>query len=496
MPMLHPLLRPRAGTTRAVAAVTGVTLALALTACAGGDTSVPPATATVSRATLSASVAGTGSLAAASSTNLGFPAGGQLDSVKVQVGDRVRAGQVLATLDDFTLRQLLAQQEANLAQQKAVLGKLRHSPTLSGARATLGQARQILSATRGQVSATARADAVAIDRAQAQLGAAQDVASAAEDALSAAQAACTSPPCASVATAQAALASARAGVETARTGVATAGQKRQADAAAGQVSIQSSKQAVVTADNSADSLASDRPFGIEQQEAVVASARALVDLARHNLAAATLKAPADGTVTAINGAVGEYLTASTGTTAAAPGSDAAIPGTTANTTNSAITRPGGAQFMVLAGTGPLTAVVPLSELDAAAVTAGQPATLGVDALPDLALTGTVVAISPAGTAVSASMTYYVTLRLEGGDDRLKEGLSVHASIATEEHDQVLAVPNAAVHAQDGSSVVVVLAADGSQRTVAFQPGLVGADSTEVLSGLTEGDTVLVGGSTR
>ena len=489
MPMLLPVLRLRAGAARVVAVVTGLTLALGVTACASGDTTAPAATATVSRATLTTSVAGMGSLAAASSTNLGFPSGGQLSSVRVQVGDHVHTGQVLASLDDFALRQLLAQQQANLAQQKAVLGRLRQSPTLLGARATLGQARQILSATRGQVSATARADQVAIGRAEAQLDAARDVAEAAQDALSAAQAACASPPCASVASAQAALASAR-------TGVATAGQKRQVDAAAGQVSIQSSKQAVVTADNSADSLASDRPFGIEQQEAVVASAQALVDLARHNLAAATLKAPADGTVTAINGAVGEYLTASTGTTATAPGSDAAIPGTTANTTNSAITRPGGAQFMVLSGTGPLTAIIPLSELDAAAVTAGQAATLSVDALPDLALTGTVIAISPAGTAVSASMTYYVTLRIEGSDDRLKEGLSVHASIDTEEHEQVLTVPTAAVHTQDGSSVVVVLAADGSQRTVGFEPGLVGADRTEVLSGLAEGDTVVVGGSTR
>ena len=496
MPMLLPVLRLRAGAARVVAVVTGLTLALGVTACASGDTTAPAATATVSRATLTTSVAGMGSLAAASSTNLGFPSGGQLSSVRVQVGDHVHTGQVLASLDDFALRQLLAQQQANLAQQKAVLGRLRQSPTLLGARATLGQARQILSATRGQVSATARADQVAIGRAEAQLDAARDVAEAAQDALSAAQAACASPPCASVASAQAALASARSGVETARTGVATAGQKRQVDAAAGQVSIQSSKQAVVTADNSADSLASDRPFGIEQQEAVVASAQALVDLARHNLAAATLKAPADGTVTAINGAVGEYLTASTGTTATAPGSDAAIPGTTANTTNSAITRPGGAQFMVLSGTGPLTAIIPLSELDAAAVTAGQAATLSVDALPDLALTGTVIAISPAGTAVSASMTYYVTLRIEGSDDRLKEGLSVHASIDTEEHEQVLTVPTAAVHTQDGSSVVVVLAADGSQRTVGFEPGLVGADRTEVLSGLAEGDTVVVGGSTR
>ncbi len=459
----------------AAVAVTAVAAgALVLNACSTGSSAALVATAPVQRATISTGVAAAGTVAATSSRNLGFPSGGQLTSVDVQVGDHVKAGQELATVDDFLLRQLLVQQQANLASQKAALARLEHSPAVKGARDTLSQARTILSATRSQVSATGRADAVAVSRANAALDAAQ-----------AALAACTAD-CASL----------QSAVLTAQTAVATAEQKQKVDEAAGKVSQASAQQAVVSAQNSEASAASDRPYNITQQRAAVTTAQSLADIARHNLSLATLKAPFDGTVTAINGAVGEYLTASTGTTAEAPGSDAAVPGTTVVAGASTITRAGGTQFMVLSSTGEMTAVVPFQELDAANIVAGQTVRLGVDALPDLDVTGTVKSIAPSGTALTGTMSYYVTIGLDSNDKRIKEGMSVHAAIATQERKDVLSVPNGAVHAENGQSVVTLVDSSGQQRTVTFAAGLVGQDRTEVVSGLSEGDQVVVPASTH
>jgi HlyD family secretion protein len=48
-----------------------------------------------------------------------------------------------------------------------------------------------------------------------------------------------------------------------------------------------------------------------------------------------------------------------------------------------------------------------------------------------------------------------------------------------------------VRQQGGASTVVVYEPSGEQRTVSFEAGLVGPDRTEVLSGLNEGDRVVV-----
>lgn len=459
----------------AAIAVTAVAAgALVLNACSTGNSTAMVATAPVQRATISTGVSAAGTIAAASSRNLGFPSGGQLTSVDVQVGDRVKAGQELATVDDFLLKQLVVQQKANLTSQKAALARLENSPALKGARSTLSQARTILSATKSQVSATGRADDVAVSRANAALSAAQD-----------ALAACTAD-CASL----------QSAVLTAQTAVATAEQKQKVDAAAGKVSVASAQQAEVAAQNSEASAASDRPYNITQQRSAVTTAQSLVDIAEHNVTLATLKAPFDGTVTAINGAVGEYLTASTGTTAEAPGSDAAVPGTTVVAGTSTIARAGGTQFMVLSGTGEMTAVIPFQELDAANIVAGQSTKLSIDALPDLDVTGTVKSIAPSGTALTGTMSYYVTIGLDSSDKRIKEGMSVHATIATQEKKDVLSVPNSAVHAENGQSAVTLVDASGQQRTVTFAAGLVGADRTEVVSGLSDGDQVVVPASTH
>jgi HlyD family secretion protein len=60
------------------------------------------------------------------------------------------------------------------------------------------------------------------------------------------------------------------------------------------------------------------------------------------------------------------------------------------------------------------------------------------------------------------------------------------------HTGVLSVPNDAVHQQGGQFTVQVVDPSGAQRTVVFQPGIVGTERTEVLSGLDEGQRVVSG----
>jgi HlyD family secretion protein len=549
--------------------VSAVLMPLVLAACTAGRSPVA-STVPVERATITNEVTASGSVSAATSQNLGFAKGGRLTSLRVKVGEQVRAGQVLATVDSYALRQVLKQQEANLAAQQAALDRIIANPAVSGARATLSQSKVILTATQRQVRAVGVADDSAITRARAQLRAARRAKQKADDAVEAARDACkvsdpppatsarttpasaratptspatpTAPPtptrtptpsarptpsapaiptapatptapvsptapaasaaaaaCASqVAMARSAQASAEQGVEAAKTTLAAAEQKKKVDAAAGQVSVETSRQSVVAAQNALNAASADRPHAIDQQRALVTGAAALVRSARRDVVDGTLTAPADGVVSAINGVPGEYLSPSSGTTALAPGSRAAIPGSAAAggaaaaaATGTTATRPGGSAFLVLSSANSFQVVIPFEESDAAEIAPDQRVSVRFDAIPDLTETGTVVAIAPSATAISGVISYYVTIDLDIPDPALRDGQTAHAAVVIDERENVLSVPNAAVRRQGDMAIVVVVDPDGNQHIVTIQTGIVGPDRTEVLSGLSEGQRVVV-----
>jgi HlyD family secretion protein len=298
--------------------------------------------------------------------------------------------------------------------------------------------------------------------------------------------------------ASSAQASAAQGVEAAKTTLTAAQQKKKVDAAAGQVSVETSRASVVAAQNALNSASADRPHAIDQQLALVDAAEALVRSAQKDVDDGTLTAPADGVISAINGVVGEYLSPSSGTTALAPGSHAAIPGSAsaggaagAAATGTTATRPGGSQFVVLSSVKGFQAVIPFEESDAAKIAPEQLVSVSFDAIPGLIESGTVVSVAPSATAIAGVISYYVTIDLEDADSRLRDGQTARAEVITAERTNVLSVPNAAVRRQGDTDTVVVVDPDGRQRVVTFQPGLVGADRTEVLSGLSEGQRVVV-----
>jgi HlyD family secretion protein len=513
-------------------------LALSLVACTGDDTASAPRVGRVERASVSTGVTATGSLTAISQQNLGFASGGQLTAVNVKVGDRVEAGQVLATIDDYALRQQLAQQEGQLKAQQAVLDRLRASPVAAGAKDSLAQAQEILEATERQAHEVLQADEIAIDNAERQLAVDKKALEQAEDKLEDDREACdggdrrdystdstdsgdsagsgdaddedssppapspsfgsgTNPACSAIASDEAAVTAAKQRVAASKGTLDSAKQQRDVDKASGQLSIENARQAVVTARNNANSAGSDRPFDIAQQEGMVANAAAAVRQAQRDVENATLRAPVAGTVSAVNGAVGEYLAPSSGTTALAPGSGAAIPGTDVaaaavpGAAPASPTRPGGTQFIVLEDIQEFQVVAPFNEADAATITPNQKVEVAVDALPDLPLTGTVLSVAPTGTAISGVVSYYVTMIVNGGDARLKDGQTVRATVVTDEVPDVLTVPSAAVRQENGRSTVTVLDDSGVEVPVPFEAGMVGPERTQVVSGLREGQRVVL-----
>jgi RND family efflux transporter MFP subunit len=132
----------------------------------------------------------------------------------------------------------------------------------------------------------------------------------------------------------------------------------------------------------------------------------------------------------------------------------------------------------------------IDEIDVAMVQPGQEANILLDALPDEEVTGNVTFISPMGTVLAGIVSYATTITLENPSAELKDGMSATAEVVVERRDDVLLIPNRYIRGTLGNPMVVVLV-DGQQEEREITLGLSDGINTEVLSGLEEGEEVVL-----
>jgi RND family efflux transporter MFP subunit len=147
--------------------------------------------------------------------------------------------------------------------------------------------------------------------------------------------------------------------------------------------------------------------------------------------------------------------------------------------------------ILIASTG-FTVTTDVVESDLADVELGQPATVTVDAI-GASLDGTVTAISPtAGDSQTGVVSYPVTITVANPPAAARAGMSADVSITTATANDVLTVPSTALKGGDGQYAVMVLNADGTTQMVPVDVGLVTNAMAEIKSGLTEGANVVTG----
>lgn len=231
-------------------------------------------------------------------------------------------------------------------------------------------------------------------------------------------------------------------------------------------SITNAKQALANAKLS-------DPLDLASQQNTVVQREADLRNAQRTLAEHIIRAPFDGVVAKVNVQKGD--SASSGTTIA-----------------TVITKK---QLVVL----------PLNEVDVANITLGQKTTLTFDAIPSLTMTGKVEQVDSIGTTTQGVVNYNVTIALDTQNDNVRPGMSVAAKIITDVRQDVLTVPLAAVKRQNGNAYVEIL--DGVALTqaasitgivspvvpqqISVTIGASGDTSVEILSGLTENETIVV-----
>ncbi len=136
----------------------------------------------------------------------------------------------------------------------------------------------------------------------------------------------------------------------------------------------------------------------------------------------------------------------------------------------------------------------VDEADIAHVYLGQPARIKVESFRDRYFQGKVTKISPMGVEKDNVTTFEVRVSINNPGGELKAQMTANAEILLDEHKNVLTVPeNAVIYDEQKNASVEVpdpKQKDGT-RKVAVKVGLSNGSLTEVLSGLNEGQQVVL-----
>ena len=136
----------------------------------------------------------------------------------------------------------------------------------------------------------------------------------------------------------------------------------------------------------------------------------------------------------------------------------------------------------------------VDEADIAHVYMGQPARIKVESFRDRLFYGKVTKIAPMGVEKDNVTTFEVRVSINNPGGELKANMTANAEILLDEHKGVLTVPENAVM-YDGQKNASVEIPDKKQkegkRKVPVKVGLSNGSMTEILSGLKEGDTVVL-----
>lgn len=150
-------------------------------------------------------------------------------------------------------------------------------------------------------------------------------------------------------------------------------------------------------------------------------------------------------------------------------------------------------IVIIGDSNKVFAEIVVSQNDINNIEKDQIVTLEIAALQDEKIQGKVSYVNLKPTSEGNSTTYKVIVDVDAKDYGLLEGMTANAQFILKEAKDVLMLSNKAIKLKDGNQVVNVKNEDGTLREVNIQTGFSDGKNSEILSGLKEGDTVVVGG---
>ncbi len=209
---------------------------------------------------------------------------------------------------------------------------------------------------------------------------------------------------------------------------------------------------------------------IAKAEAQVGQARAALDNAEEDLRNSTIVSPIDGLVLSRDVSVGDGV------------SSILILGSQATL------------VMTLGDTSEVYVQGKVDEADIGKVYLGQPARIVVEAFKDKKFTGKVTRISPFGKEKDNVTTFEVRVSISNPTGELKANMTANAEIILEEKKNVLMVPEASlIYDKDRNASVETPdpKAENGRKKIAVKLGISNGVKTEIISGLTEKQQVVL-----
>jgi len=318
-------------------------------------------TDTVKKGTVTNTIPATGTVEPVSTVSLSFKNAEIIKKIYVKVGDHVTAGQLLAEQETDNLEAQLIQSEASLKSAVAKLELLKNGAT----------AEEI-----AQAGASVRMAQADYELAKLDLERYQKLFQ--EGAIS------------------------QADLDNKKSSYVSAAAK-----------LEQARQSLKSLQ------AGNRPEDIAAAAAQVESSSAQLKMAEKDLAGAKMVSPMDGIISAVNGGEGQRAAANNNNTSSGSG------------------------FIVIISEA-LQVKAQVNEADIGKLEVGQQAEITVNSFPGKTFTGKVSSISPQATTVSNVQVYDTIIQLDENQPGLKAGMPANVNIIINRHENTLTVPKGAV----------------------------------------------------
>lgn len=171
-----------------------------------------------------------------------------------------------------------------------------------------------------------------------------------------------------------------------------------------------------------------------------------------------------------------------------------VPGMTLTKSGSVTDTVSSERVAVITSPGRPLVEVTVTEVDVPNIKVGQKTTITVDSIIGKSYTGIVESVDKLGSVSSNVTSYPIIIRLDTEASELLPNMTATANIILDTKTDVITVPSAAVQTIGDASYVRVLI-NGEEMQTPVEIGIVSDSQTEIVSGISEGDTVITGSQT-